>query len=893
MARLDQHIALHDGMSPVMGKITGLTDRLLQRLEKMTYAARQVDRISQTYEHRFAPALQNTGNAALGATARIEALQAATQHAGITGLSAMTPGITALSRMGLAASPGIAALGNMSMAAARASGHLLRMERVGRRAAGGVATEATKAAGALRDLQAEALAKDHLDSMSLPSVRPQDLSAMVDDAMRGTSLPKTARAPTPMVISVQPDMGAVLVESNEVTRRLRGMRKAAQDANQALDYSKIPPLIRPVGAATADASAAMDRLSRSASSGSAAVAGTAHAAGSMPPVFGASAAAANVTAGSVGRIGAAAMAARGGVMALGMSVSAAFGLFSMIAGAVYGIYQMISGTLGLSDAYSQITARLGLMNDGLQTTAELEDKVFASAQRARSAYQDTANFVAKVGMQAKDAFKNNDEVILMAEQLNKIFKISGTGQQEQAAAMLQLTQALSSGVLRGEELNSVFEAAPMVIEQIADYLDKPIGSIRDMAAEGQITAEIVKNAMFASVDVVNEKYAQIPKTWGDAWTDFKNISEQGLKPLWAQLKDLANSPAVHSFIRGIAVGVAVLGTALAGVINNARWLAGVITDTLGYAFDWVSAAGTIGFTLIAESIPYVAGAVVGLATAWAILNSRLIANAFISAGVAAWQAILRAKALAVATAQSIWAAVTWALTVAQFALGVSLSFLAIPIVLIAILIGVAIAAFTAWMIKSYGLRNVMADVFEAIVDITQSGVNMVIRAINGMLKVINKAAEALNGIFGTNIGQVTMVEEVDFQANKKYWSGAIRDGSLGDKLLEKIKPPDLDSLGKAIPGAPVLGDIAAAGKDTAGNTKGIKDAMDITEEDLKYMRDIAEQEVINKYTTAEVKIDMGGVYNNVSSEMDLDGVTQRIGESLFESMSAGAEAVHS
>ena len=202
------------------------------------------------------------------------------------------------------------------------------------------------------------------------------------------------------------------------------------------------------------------------------------------------------------------------------------GLVSAYAG-----FKAIGKLVNLSDEYTQTTARLNLMNDGLQTTEELQDKIFASAQRSRASYQTQADIVAKLGQRAGDAFSSNDETIQFAENLSKMFVIAGASQQEMASASLQLTQALGSGVLRGEELNAVFESAPNIIQTIADYLNVPIGKIREMAADGQITADIVKNAMLGATKDINSQFDSIPMTWSQVWTSVMNELYMATQPI--------------------------------------------------------------------------------------------------------------------------------------------------------------------------------------------------------------------------------------------------------------------------------------------------------------------------------------------------------------------------
>ena len=193
--------------------------------------------------------------------------------------------------------------------------------------------------------------------------------------------------------------------------------------------------------------------------------------------------------------------------------------------------KLVSGIVSMSDELTQTTARLNLMNDGLQSTADLQELIYQSAMRSRGAYNATADAVAKMGLLAGDAFSSNQETIAFVEQLNKQFKIAGTSAEGQAAAMLQITQAMGSGVLRGEELNSVFEQAPTIIQSIADYLGVSVGEIRSMAQEGELTASVVKSALLSSAEETNQKFNEIPLTWSDVWTQASNMAIMALQPL--------------------------------------------------------------------------------------------------------------------------------------------------------------------------------------------------------------------------------------------------------------------------------------------------------------------------------------------------------------------------
>ena len=247
----------------------------------------------------------------------------------------------------------------------------------------------------------------------------------------------------------------------------------------------------------------------------------------------------------------------------GNSLVGVLGKVAAAVGSVMGVKQII----GLSDTMSQTKARLDLMNDGLQSTKELQDRIFDSAQKSRGSYQDTADLVSKLGLNAKDAFENTAQIVDFAEQVNKQFVISGASAEETKNATLQLTQALSSGVLRGDELRSIFEQAPTLIQSIANYMGVPIGRIRDMAAEGQITAETVKNALLGCADETNAKFASMPLTFSQLWTNFKNRAMQAFQPVLEKINELANNGRLEEYIGKIAEAMATVSDVIMNVIT--------------------------------------------------------------------------------------------------------------------------------------------------------------------------------------------------------------------------------------------------------------------------------------------------------------------------------------
>lgn len=601
--------------------------------------------------------------------------------------------------------------------------------------------------------------------------------------------------------------------------------------------------------------------------------------------------------------------------------------------ATYASIQGISKMMDLSDTMTQTTARLDMMNDGLQTTAELQNMIYQAAQRSRGSYQDSADAVAKMGIMAGDAFKSNAELVAFVEQLNKQFTIAGTSQEGISAAMLQLTQAMGSGVLRGEELNSVFEQAPTIIQAIADYLDVPIGQIRNMAQEGQLTADVVKQALLSAADETNAKFEQMPMTWGQVFMQMKNTALMEMQPVLDKLNEMANSPEFQKFAQNAVSAFAQIGVALLTIMEIAGAVGSFISD------HW---------EVISPIVMGIAAAI-GLYTAALLINNAVQAISATVAGVKAAADMMQAGA-------------TFAATVAQQ--GLNSALLACPLTWIILLIialiavifavcnaiakmtGVATSGFAMicgginvviqWF-RNLGLMvaNIALGIGAAVSALAHNMMAAFSNAISGIqaffynllstaLSVISSIANALNKLPFVNIdtsGLSNAASAYAAKANKAsgskqsyksigdafksgygtydaYKSGWAKDAyqagaNWGSKTSGKISNM-LKGTGANLPtGAnSTANDIANNTGKTAGNTGKMADALDITNEDLKYLKDIAERDVINRFTTAEIKVDMGGINNNVSSNVDLDGMVDYLAVSVQDAMSKAAEGVH-
>lgn len=552
-------------------------------------------------------------------------------------------------------------------------------------------------------------------------------------------------------------------------------------------------------------------------------------------------------------------------------------------------FQGLKKLVELSDTMTQTTARLNLMNDGLQTTEELQNKIFASAQRSRTSFLATADVVAKLGQRAGNAFSSNDEVIAFAENLNKMFVIAGASQQEIASASLQLTQALGSGVLRGEELNAVFESAPNVIQAIADYLDVPIGKIRDMAADGKITADIVRNALLSATDEINEQFNSMPMTWGQVWTGVVNKLIYALQPLLSFISLVAqNWSVIEPIVIAVAVAIGILVGAI--MVHNG---AVAISNAL-QSISAASAALKAGATLAeAAATTTATGAQVGF-------NVALLACpiTWIIAGVIAIVAIIYAI---VAAINKVTGTTYSATGIICGAIAVGAAFIGKLFIGIAnFVIGIGIELYNYIAVFANFFANVFDDPVGAIINLFAGMFDFILGVVQAAAKLIDTilgsdlsgAVEGFRNNFSQSIEDIVGEQKVvmehknaaDYQLDTISYGEAYKAGySFGEGIDQKIG----GMFGGGLDDYSIPDNIAA----TAENTGETAEAVKISEEDMKYLRDIAEREVINRYTTAQVNVDFKNTAT-INSNMDIDGVINRFTEVLKEAVDISAEEVH-
>lgn len=532
----------------------------------------------------------------------------------------------------------------------------------------------------------------------------------------------------------------------------------------------------------------------------------------------------------------------------------------------------------LADSMTTTRARLDLMNDGLQTTAELQDMIMESANRSRAAYSTTADAVAKMGIMAGDAFSSNEELIAFSELINKQFTIAGTSAAGIDAAMLQLTQAMSSGVLRGEELNSVFEQAPTIIQTIADYLGVPIGKIREMAAEGQITSTIVKNAMLASADEINAKFASMPMTFSQVWTIAKNIALEAFTPVLTLIGQGAqwiydNWSTIAPIFWGLAA--AALGYAVAlGIQTAATWIAtgaaqAFFTTLLTNPLFWIALAIGVVVAAIYKWVQSVGG----LKVAWLIC---------VNAVLTAWDWVKIGFMTGVYFVMDLWNR----LQLAFYTAGVN-------------------------------IQNFMGDMKAGVLMILQNMVNGAIDIINGFINLLNK----IPGVSIDLIDQMTFgtTAQLENEANKQARAAdlAAYQDQINSQIAERDAALDaMKSEARAATAqreaeiAAAKAEAAAAGSgstepdwsayantdpgdignvDHVGSVGSIDEDVNIAEEDLKFLRDVAEMRYVQNFVTLTPTV---AVDAKISEKVDVDEVVDRIENRLETEFEAAAEGVY-
>lgn len=440
-----------------------------------------------------------------------------------------------------------------------------------------------------------------------------------------------------------------------------------------------------------------------------------------------------------------------------------------------------------TDQLTQLRARIDLINDGSQSTAEIMDKIYAAANRSRGSYLDMADSVAKLNMLAKDAFSSNDEAIYFVEQLNKQFKISGASVEETTSAMYQLTQAMAAGKLQGDEFHSIMENAPMLAQSIASEMGLTVGQLKEMSSQGLITADIIKEALFNSAEETNAKFAEIPMTFQDIGTQVQNELIAAFQPAMEEISNMTSSGVLNDALAGLSIAFRLVGTAAQAAIITVRGAFSALSVVIGTAKNIVTSFAN----LFRTAMPGVATAIVGVTTAFITYKATV---ALCSAQTAA----LTVKTVALKTAQVASAIATrayaLAMTVVKVAIqGTILSigaltlgttvlkslFLALrsstlaaataqrvlnvvmkanPVGILISVIMTLVGVFATASAASNGFGNTLSSVFSTIVHTAVWGVNKIIEGLNWLIAKLNSVGDKVAKFFGTTF---TAIQQVD------------------------------------------------------------------------------------------------------------------------------------
>lgn len=579
---------------------------------------------------------------------------------------------------------------------------------------------------------------------------------------------------------------------------------------------------------------------------------------------------------------------RGGNDALDDMVGKAKNLAATI-GASVGLKKLIE----LSDQMTSTTARLNFIVDDGGSVKALEAKIMASAQRSRAAYLDTASAIASMGANAGAAFTSNDELIAFMEQVNKQFVIGGASAQGQAAAMLQLTQAMAAGALRGEELNSILENAPGIARAIEQYMGIAEGSIKSYAEKGAVSATVVKNALLSIADETNAKFNGMAMTWGQVWTQMGNIALKVTRPLLTAINWLANNLSVIGpILLGLGAAflvfqvaahwtqiAAVATAAYHAVVNLLSIGFGVLTGNTAAAsaavFTFNSALLASPITWIIMLIAVVIGLLYGVV---AIINkvtgSSISATGLICGAIAVAGAFIGNTVIGLLNAliQYIW------------------------VIFVAPFLGIV-----EWIL------NVCNGGFNSFGDAVANLIGQIIGWFLNLGKVVTTIIDAIFGTnwtagleslqssvtaWGKNENAITLDKNAPTIDYRFEYGDAWAAGNDFGKGIDAKIGGMFNTGGLGDSSGFDLGDIAAYTGETADNTGKTADALAVTEEQLEYLRDIAERDAINRFTTAEVKIDMTGMTNRIDGSADLDGVISQLTEGFTEALVTAAEGVH-
>lgn len=594
---------------------------------------------------------------------------------------------------------------------------------------------------------------------------------------------------------------------------------------------------------------------------------------------------------------------------------------------IYAGVQGLKNSFNLSDTLTQNSARLSLTLENYNSPdkqitgsnisqapvnlnlPKFQNMIFESAQRSRGNYLATSDSIGKMGLMAGDVFSSGQEIISFMELINKQFKIAGTNAAGIDAAMLQLTQAMGSGILRGEEYNSILEQAPVIIQNIAKYLDIPKGQLKNMAAEGKITADIVKNAMFAAATDINAKFEAIPKTFTDAVTNMQNNILKQFTPISKKLNTFVNSTGFEIFTNAVIKG-------MGAVINVTLFGLDLIGKVGQFVYD--------NWRIIGPAIGAVTTAILVYKSAMILANIELMKNNILQGKNTLGAVIMGVKNFYLATSAFVATAATQGLNAALMASPLGIVAGGLALVVGGLYAGVAafnaltgktvsatgiitgsIAALVG-SVLNYGvfLWNNLVSVAEAFVNIWKHPIYSVKKLfwdlVISILDIFDNFSGIVDTIAGTDYSKkikdyrTSIQADLDIAKPKDYIDSNLKINPFNTGNMMKTTYEKTAEVGNIFKNETAV-DMTESNdylKGILNNTASMSEGLDLTTEEIKYMRDAAEMEVINKFTTAEIKMEVQNS-NMISNNMDIHDVIDEFTNYLQEKMQMTAEGVHS
>lgn len=507
------------------------------------------------------------------------------------------------------------------------------------------------------------------------------------------------------------------------------------------------------------------------------------------------------------------------------------------AAVITGGIKLTKDIMAAADQQSALNARIDMMNDGLQTTEELQKRIYQAAQASRGSYNNTAGMVGKFGTLAPDAFNSSQEIVDFAEQINKHLTLSGASGAGADAAVLQLTQALSAGVLRGEELNSVLEQAPTIAQTIAEYMGVNIGKMRELASEGKITSDVVKNALFSAAEETNAKFAEIHMTFAQLWQSGMNAVQQASMPALQAIAKGAtfihdNWDKVAPVLLGVAAAAGMVAIAL-GAQAAAAWIAkaandGLRASLLANPLTWVA----LGIGVVVALIYRWIQAVGGMTVAWLIFKNYIL---------------------------TVWDEIELSYMAGYFAV-------------------------QGWMTNMYvKMYTIGANIGDAMGDMKVNVLTHIEGMVNGAINLLNSFINAVNAIPGVAIGAISQVSFAASASAKNEASKAARASNVAalnaaaekdaaqrerylnslERQAERNRMERLAGIASAKAASDAAGTPSGTGSEgipgysgkgagnigkvgSVGNVKNVEGEISLADEDLKLYRDLAERRYMNR-----------------------------------------------